>query len=205
MSRRLNLYGFSLGQMRRLFRSRDEQAVRRIHDRLATEQRHWRPEEVQQVSEIVERAISIGVPFAGLEAETYLHASAAGALAGDEQERLVTDASVYHATALEDGLWRQYGRYARPEVKAFLRGLVEGVPLFGQRAPEDEPYAAISLEKLRSFRAGLEDFREQVIYRIGRKNDPTEEDRAASEFVPEFCGWIDQIREAGRDLWYVTG
>ena len=205
MSRRLNLYGFSLGQMRRRFRSRDEQAARRIHDRLATEQHHWRPEEVRQVSEIVERAIMTGVPFAGLEAETYLHALAAGALARDEQEWLVTLASVSHATALEEGLWKRYGRYARPEIQAFLRGLVEGVPLFGQRPPDDEPYAAISLEKLHSFRAGLEDFREQVTYRVGRKKDPSEEDRAASEFVAEFCGWVDQIRGAGRDLWYVTG
>jgi hypothetical protein len=47
--------------------------------------------------------------------------------------------------------------------------------------------------------------REQVTYRVGRKKDPSEEDRAASEFVAEFCGWVDQIRDAGRDLWYVTG
>src|SRR5436305_9413490 len=80
----------------------------------------------------------------------------------DEQEWLVTDASVYHATAPEDGLWRQYGRYARSEIKAFLRDLVEGVPLFGQRPPDDAPDAAIGLEKLHSFRAGLEDFRAQV-------------------------------------------
>jgi hypothetical protein len=205
MSRRLNLYGFSMPQMRRLFRSRDEQAVRRIHDRLATEQRHWRVDEVQQVSEIVERAIMTGVPFSNLETETYLHALAAGALARDEQEWLLTYASVYHATALEEGLWEQYGKYARPEIRAFLRGLVEGVPLFGQRPPDEAPYAAISLEKLHSFRPGLEDLRDQVIYRIGRKKDPSDEDRAASEFVTEFCGWLDQIRDAGRDLWYVTG
>src|SRR4051794_35530423 len=118
MSRRLNMYGFSVGQMRRLFPSRDEQAARRIHDRLVIEQHHWRQEEVEEVSEIVERALIIGVPFAGLEAETYLHALAAGALALDEQEWLATSASVYHATALEDGIWRQYGKYARPEIKA---------------------------------------------------------------------------------------
>jgi hypothetical protein len=199
------MYGISIGQMRRLFRSRDEQAVRRIQDRLAADHPYWRADELRGVSEIIERAIMIGVPFSNLETETYLHTLAAGALALDQQEWLATTASVYHATALEDGLWRQYARYARPEIRAFLRGLVEGVPMFGQQPPADNPYAAISLEKLQSFRRGLEDLREQVTYRVARKRDPSEDDRGASAFVIDFCGWVDQIRQAGRDLWYVTG
>jgi hypothetical protein len=28
---------------------------------------------------------------------------------------------------------------------------------------------------------------------------------AASEFVTDFCEWVDQIREAGLDLWCCTG
>ncbi len=204
MSRRLNLYGFSLARMRRLFRSQDERAACRISDRLAAEHPHWLGEQTRQVPEVVERAVMTGVPFAGLGTETSLHSLAADALARDEQEWLATPASVYHASALRDGLWRQYGRYARPEIKAFLRGLVEGDPLFGQRPPEDgSSYTAVSLEKLRSFRDGLADLREQVTYRVGRKKDPTEEDRAATEFVTEFCGWVEQIQEAGRDLWFV--
>jgi len=200
------MYGFSIRQMRRLFGSRDEQAVRRIQDRLRTKQLHWRADELQEVSEVVERAIMRGIPFSDLIAEANNHCLAAGALARHEQEWLVTDASAYHASALQDGLWKQYGRHARPEIRAFLRGMVEGVPLFGrQPPPDDSAYAAISLEKLRFFQAGLEDFRQQVIYRVGRKKDPSDEDQAAVEFVTEFCGWIDEIRDAERDLWVMFG
>jgi hypothetical protein len=150
-----------------------------------------------------------GVPFAGLGEETHRHWLAAYALAGHDQEWLATPASLYDASALRDGLWRRYGRHARPEIRAFLRGLVEGVPLFGQSLPSVEEtdcpvYAAIGVEKLRSFGPGLADLREQVTYRVGKKKAPSEEDEEASEFVVEFCGWIDQIREAGLDLWYCT-
>ena len=209
MSERLNLYGFSLPRMRRLFRSQDVGAARRIRDRLASDHPHWPQEQLRAVAEVVERAVMTGVPFAGLGEETHLHWLAANALAGDEQEWLVTPASVYHASALRDGLWRRYGKYARPEVRAFLRGLVEGVPLFGQSFPSIHEtdglvYAAIGVEKLRSFGPGLADLREQVVYRAGRKKGPSDEDRAAAEFVTEFCDWIEEIREAGRDLWYST-
>ena len=137
------------------------------------------------------------------------HWLAANALAGHEQEWLVTPASVYHASALRDGLWRRYGKYARPEIRPFPQGLGEGVPLFGRTfSPVDETaclvYAAISLEKLRSFGPGLADLREQVVYRVGRKADPSDEDQAAASFITEFRDWIDQIREAGLDLWYCT-
>lgn len=203
MSERLNLYGFSLSRMRRLFRSQDLGAVDRMRDRLASGGLHRPPEEIQAVSEIIERAVMNGVPFVGLETETHRHWLAANAMAGDEQEWLATPASVYHASALADGLWPRYGRYARPEIRAFLRGLVEGVPLFGLRSPSGGPaYAAISLEKLRSFQVGLADLREQVVYRVGRKKDPDDDDMAASEFVTEFCEWVDQIREASLDLWF---
>ena len=158
------------------------------------------------VGEIVEQAIRHGIPFPDLRAETHLHALAASALAGDDQDWLVTDASHYHASALEDGLWRRFGRLARPEVKGFLRGLVEGVPLFGQEPADDgTAYAAIGLEKLRFFRKGLEDLREQVAYRVGRKGSPSEGDREAAEFIGEFCGWVDQVVEAERDLWSQFG
>jgi hypothetical protein len=209
MSERLSLYGFSLPQMRRLFRSQDLEAVNRIRDRLAGDHPHSPPGELDAAYEVIERAMMTGVPFAGLDCETHAHWLAAHALAGDGQDWLATPASVYQASALRDCLWRRYGKYARPEARAFLRGLVEGVPLFGRSFPSVEEtdclvYAAISLEKLRSFGPGLADLREQVTYRVSRKTDPSDEDRAAVEFVTEFCEWIDQIREAGLDLWYCT-
>ena len=209
MSERLNLYGFSLPRMRGLFRSQDVEAVTRMRDWLASEHPHLPPEQLRAVHEVVERAVMTGVPFADLEAETHLHWLAANALAGDEQQWLATPAGVYHASALRDGLWRRYGKYARPEIRGFLRGLVEGVPLFGRSFPPVDGtdclvYAAIGLEKLRSFGPGLADLREQVTYRIGRKKSHSEEDEEASVFVVEFCGWIDQIRDEGLDLWYCT-
>lgn len=205
MSERLNLYGFSLPRMRRLFRSQDVDVVRRLRDRMADGDPHRPREQLDAASEIVERAVTTGVPFAGLECETHAHWLAANALAGEGQEWLATSASVYHASALSDGLCRRYVKYARPEIQAFLRGLARGVPLFGQRLPsEGLLYAAVSVEKLRSFMPGLADFREQVVYRVGRKSDPADEDKEAAEFVTEFCGWIDQIQRAGMDLWYCT-
>src|SRR4051794_21355823 len=203
MSVRLNLYGFSLSRMRRLFKSQDHEAVSRIRDRMANDRSHLRRDELQGVSEILEKAVMTGVPFAGLGVETHEHWLAADALARYDQEWLCTAASGYHASAVRD-LW-PYGKHARPEIRAFLRGLVEGVPLFGQRLPSDGlVYAAISGEKLRSFEPGLADLREQVVYRAGRKKDPFDDDAAAATFVTGFCDWINQIREAGLDLWYCT-
>ncbi len=209
MSERLNLHGFSLARMRSLFGSQDEQAVGRIRTRLAIRHPHLPPADLRAATEVVERAIMSGIPFAGLGEETHVHWLAANALAGDGQEWLATPASIYHASALRDGLWRRHGRNARPEIRAFLRGLVEGVPLFGQGLPSVEEtdclvYAAVRSEKLHSFGPGLADLREQVVYRVGRKREPSAGDQEASEFVVEFCGWIDQIREAGLDLWYCT-
>ncbi len=179
--------------------------MNRIHERLAGDYSHGSESQLRAVLEIVERAIMTGVPFVGLEEETHLHSLAAYALAGDEQEWLVTDASTYHASASRDALWRQYGKHAQPEIRAFLRGLAEGIPIFGQRMqPDGAKYAAIGVEKLRSFEAGLADLREQVVYRVGRKKAPSEEDRAAAKFVTEFRGWIDRIRDAGLDLLYFT-
>src|SRR5262245_35833738 len=102
MSERLNLYGFSLPRMRRLFRSQDLGAVTRMRDRMATEHPHLPQDRLLAASETVEKAIMTGVPFAGLDTETDLHWLAANALAGDEQDWLVTPASVYHASALRD-------------------------------------------------------------------------------------------------------
>jgi hypothetical protein len=178
-------------------------AVNRIHERLAGDYSHGSESQLRAVLEIVERAIMTGVPFVGLEEETHLHSLAVYALAGYEQQWLCTDASTYHSSALRDGLWRQYGKHAQPEIRAFLKGLAEGVPIFGQRSAPDGPkYAAISVEKLRTFESGLSALREQVVYRVKRKKVPSEEDRLAAEFATEFPGWIDQIRQAGLDVFY---
>jgi len=198
----MNLIGFSMVKMRRLFRSQDEQAVRRICDHLAVAHPYWSQGQRDEIAEIVRRAVMFGVPFPGLETETYLHVLAASAFATDGQEGLGTFASVHHASASREGL-RPYVKYARPEIKAFLRGLAEGVPIFGQSLSLDGPiYAAISLEKLKVFERGLHDLRDQIVCRVEQKKKPSDEAREGAEFVTELCGWVDQIREAGMDLWY---
>jgi hypothetical protein len=203
MSRRLNLSGFSIGQMRRLFGSQEEAAILRIKERLSAETGLRQAGLTDQIGEIVERAVRFGVPFADLGEETDIHAIAARVLAEDGQKWLHTMASVYHDSALEASLWRLARRLASPPTRAFLRGLIEGVPLFGSQPSTDgSTYAAIGREKLLAFRPGLVDLREQIAYRIGRKTSPSDEDHAAVEFVTEFCQWIDEILEAERDLWF---
>ena len=97
-------------------------------------------------------------------------------------------------------------RTVRLKARAFLRGSVEGVPLFGSNTSTDgSTYAAISLEKLRYFRPGLVDLHEQIAYRVGRQPEPSDDDQAAVEFSREFCEWIDEIVDGGRDLWFDFG
>src|SRR5262249_59216782 len=122
----------------------DEEAVRRMRERLASKYAYEPPDQLQAVVEIIERAVATGVPFAGLGEETHAHWLAANALAEYDQEWLMIPACAYHSSAIRDGLWPDYGKYAGREARAFLRGLVEGVPLFGQRLPSDGlVYAAI--------------------------------------------------------------
>lgn len=206
MSRRLNLYGFSLSQMRRLCGSRDEAAIDQLRDRVASDFGYIPGERRDQLVGVVERAVLEGVPFPDLTAETSLHSLAAGLLAAHGQEWRITGASVSDASALESGLWGQYRKHASPEAKAFLRGLVEGIPLFGRQPPPDgSAYAAVGLDSLRVFQPHLRDLAELIAYRVGRKRSATEEDRAGAAFAAAFCGWVDEVVAAGRDLWFQYG
>ncbi|MDG3003575.1 hypothetical protein [Paludisphaera mucosa] len=198
MSRRLNMCGFSMAKMRSLFGSGDLQAVDRVFRGLASDLGDSFAFH-DEARRILETAIMKGVPFPGLETESQLHYKVASALTGDEQELLWTEASSYGADAMEVGFRRYARKHGSPETRAFVRGLVEGLPIFGQNLPEDgEVYAAIGLAKLRFFRPGLVDLRDQIAFRAGPKHE-------ASEFAAEFCGWIDEIIDAGLDLWYATG
>ncbi|HVS37937.1 MAG TPA: hypothetical protein VMS17_20425 [Gemmataceae bacterium] len=204
MSRRLNMWGFSLAKMRGLLGSRDRAAVQQLQYRLAEKYGYLPEEQRKAIDGSVERAVMEGVPFRELEAENFCHSVAAELLSTHGQELLFTDASDYHGTALEDGLWGQYRKHAGPETRAFLRGLMEGIPLFGSRAPTDgSAYAAISLAKLRGIQRGLRDLAEQIAYRVGRKQLASSDDKAGVEFADAFCGWVDQIVKAERDLWSV--
>lgn len=208
MSRRLNLYGFSMKRMRHLFASKDRNVVERIQDRLR--ERPGLPplpvEYVRPVVEVVERAVMSGVPFPDLVAETYVHSAAVSALAAHGQEWLITSASIFGASALEEGLWGHYRKSASPEAKAFLRGLVEGIPMFGRQSSSDgSVYAAIGLDRLRLFQPHLRDLVEVIAHRVSRERLVTDEDQAGASFAAEFCGWVDEVVAANRDLLFICG
>jgi hypothetical protein len=207
LSRRLNLYGFSMARMRLLFGSRDHQAIEKLQNELR-QRPGMQPqavEEVRPVFEVVERAILTGIPFRELDVETYVHSAAVMALAQYEQDWLITDASSYNASALEDGLWR-YRKLASDEAKAFLRGLIEGLPLFGQHASADgSVYAIIGIDRLPIFIPHLRDLAETLEYRVGKRRAATDEDHAAVAFASELCEWIEQIISENRDLLFMVG
>ena len=198
MSRRLNMSGFSIATMRSLLRSGDAEAIDRISRGLAVEYHDW-PTTPLDARSIVERAVMRGVPFDDLETETHLHYRVACALARHGQDWLDATADAYGADSLEVDFWRRVRKHGRPETRAFVRGLIEGVPMFGQGFPEEgEVYAAVPLAKLQFFRPGLIELRDLLAYRSG-------EEDATARYASEFCGWIDEIIDAGLDLWYATG
>lgn len=206
MSRRLNMYGFSLGRMRRLCGSHDEEALRLLRDEVTTSFHYLEAERRTSIMEVVEQAVTSGLPFGNLQTETSIHSVAAGLLAHYDQEWLITEASHYHASALEEGLWRGYGKLASPETRAFLPGLVEGVPMFGRQPLSDgSAYGAISFERLRAIQPGIRDLVELIAYRVGRKRKANEEEQAAAKFADEFSNWVDQIVKAERDLFFGFG
>jgi hypothetical protein len=202
----MNMSGFSLGQMRKLCGSKNEEALGQLRERIHTKYHYMDAGRRTPIAEVIERAVMSGVPFPDLQAETHVHSCAAELLALHGQDWLVTDASNYHASALEDGLWRGYGKLASPETKGFLRGLAEGLPMFGRQPPNDgSAYATVSLDRLRAFLPGLRDLAETIAYRVGRKHAANEEERAGAQFATEFCGWVDQIVAAERDLFFEFG
>lgn len=204
MSRRFNTYDFSLQQMRRLLGSGDEAALEQLHAHVAATNHH-RPAQAQQaILAVVDRAVRSGVPFPELQTETWVHAVAAESLSLHGQEwHLAGATDLEDAFALEDGLWRRYRKLASPETRAFLRGLVEGIPLFGCRPAEDgSAYGAISLDRLRVFEPGLRDLAETVAYRVGRNRDATDLDRNVAGFATGLSAWVTELVAAKRDLFF---
>jgi hypothetical protein len=206
VSRRFNKYGFSLAQMRRLFGSRDEVALQQLHTEIAARDHYRSATDQNAIIEVVDRAVMSGVPFPELQTESWVHAVAAERLSRHGQEWLYNYSSVLEdAFALEEGLWGNYRKLATPETRAFLRGLVEGIPMFGCQARESLAYGAVSLEKLRVFQPGLRDLAELIAYRVGRKKSATELDRAVVEFTAELRDFVDEIIAAERDLFFSFG
>lgn len=186
--------------------SGDESVLAELRGRIAAECGHFAPSRQVELVSIVERAVRVGTPFRDLDAETSLHSVAASLLADHRQELLVTGASVYNALALEQGLWPLARKLGTPEVKAFFRGLVEGIPLFGRQLPTDgSAYAVIPLDSLRVFLPHIRDLAEVIEFRVSRKRAPTDDDRYDVTFSAEFRGWVEEIANAERDLWFCFG
>lgn len=207
MSRRFNKYGFSLAQMRRLFGSRDETALLQLHNDIAAKYHYLDTIDQGAITEVVDRAVKSGVPFVELQTELWVHRVAAQQLGLHGQEWLYNYSSVLEdASALEVGLWGNYRKLASPETRAFLRGLVEGIPIFGRQSPEDgAAYGTVSLERLRVFQPGLRNLAEIIAYRVEHKKAPSELDRAVVGFTAEFCDWLDLIIAAEHDLFFSFG
>lgn len=197
------MYGFSLDAMRKLIGSRNDEALRQLLEKIAIEYHHLAADQRTQINHVVERAVNFGVPFPDLQQETIEHSIAAELLAQFGQEWLITDASGYHASALEEGLWREYRKLASPQTKAFLHAISKGVPIFGQQPPADGmAYAMVGLDRIRVFQPGLREFAELIAYRVNRKRTPSEEEQVGVKFAADLCGWVDEIVKAERDLFF---
>jgi hypothetical protein len=207
VSRRFNKYGFSLRQMRRLLGSRDEAALQQLKSEIALRNHFLKTEEQKAILDVVARAVMSGVPFPELQAESWIHAVAALSLGLHGQEVLMNYSSVLEdAYALEDGLWGCYRKFASAETRAFLHGLVEGIPMFGCKPPGDgSAYGAISLDRLRVFEPGFRDLAEIISYRVGRSKAATELDQNVVEFATELSAWLNQLIAAERDLFFSFG
>ena len=63
----------------------------------------------------------------------------------------------------------------------------------------------VGLDNLRVFQPHLRDLAETIAYRIGHKRSATQEDQAGASFAGEFCGWVEEVIAAGRDMWFKFG
>jgi hypothetical protein len=193
--------------MRRLFGSGDEAALHQLHNEIVVRYHYLNAKEQDAIIDVVDRAVMSGVPFPDLQTESWLHLFAAQILGLHGQEWLYNYSSVLEdAFALEDGLWVRYRKFANPETRAFLRGLIEGIPMFGCRLAEDgSAYGAISLNRLRVFQPGLCDLAEVIAYRVGRNKSANELDHSVVEFASEFSEWLNELIVAERDLFFSFG
>jgi hypothetical protein len=193
--------------MRQLFGSGDEEILEQLHQEIAEKEVYRHPKERKAIRDVVDRAVMSGVPFKDVPTESWVHAVAAEILGLHGQEWLCNYSSVLEdASALEEGLWGQYRKLATPHTRAFLHGLVEGIPLFGCQPAEDgSAYGVISLDRLRVFQPGLRDLAEVIAYRVGRDKEATEFEHNVAAFASELSEWLDQLIAAERDLFFSFG
>jgi len=160
MSYRISFSGYNHAKLRDLLGSGDAAAIARLHARIDSANRCPDPSVRQLCKEIVSRAITDGVPFDDLDAESYAHTWAALLLAEDQQIWHTTDCS-YHWTSVGE-FRRRAAQHARPDVRAFITGLNQGIGMFGQRFADTQSsyYASFELAKVVSFREGLQELRE---------------------------------------------
>lgn len=207
MSRRFSIAGFSLPHMRRLFGSHSDDARRQLHDQVAAKYGYKSEDDRNAILGVVDRALLSGVPFTDLPTETWVHAAAAVELGLYGQQWLLNYSTVLEdAYSLEEELWPRARKLASGPTRAFLHGLVEGIPLFGrQPATDGSAYGTVSLERLRIFQPGLRDLAEVIAYRVKRKREPTEQETNVVEFTAELAAWVEAIMRAERDLFFGYG
>ena len=182
--------------MRSLVGSQDAEAIVRLHTKVDVRDRN-----AEACKDIISRAINQGVPFAELDAETHVHTRAASLMAHDQQEFLFTNCD-YHWEALR--AFRTHGRkFFRPDVRAYINGLLEGLPMFGRRfVDHGSPYyASLTLPKVCGFHDGLNELRDSL-------PEPERDDDAAlglNDFLSNLIEALGKIKDAKLDCWFVTG
>lgn len=196
MSYRISLSGYRREQMRSLIGSKNVNAIERLHSKL-----NDKDPNSAAYRDIITRAINQGTPFPELEAETHIHTRVASLMAQDQQELLFTNCD-YHWDALRASR-KRIRNEARPDVRAYFTGLLEGVPIFGRRfADAGSPYyASLALAKVCGFHDGLQEYRDSL-----PEPDPDDDDAVAFlEFVATLTESLREIKDAGLDLWFQTG
>jgi len=201
MSYRISFYGFNRSQMRGLFGSHDADAITRLHERVDGENAYRNAAVRNACKNILTRAINDGVPFDDLDAETHIHTWAASLLAQDNQEWHITYCD-YHWEAVQ-AFRNRARKHARPDVRAFITGLNEGVTIFGQRfADISSPYyASFALPKIIGFHDGLQELQDSM----PASSDDDPESRGFAMFLSDLIDYLGQIKDKEMDCWFMTG
>lgn len=205
MSVRVEISGFNLSQMMSLAGSRDQELLKKLS--LYTQERSfWEPDDELDAEEqdtdpilIVERVVSIGVPFAVLDVETPNYVDVAEILSGFEQKHLGTDSNIWGARSL----WQLAQSPPYPDAAPLLEYIAAGRPVFGRRI-EASPwsYGYLSNAEVRTLRKYLP---EPAPYEVG----PPVSEKATgfveclehNDFPACLASWLKAIDEANLDLW----
>ena len=195
MSLRIELAGFKLDKMMKLFGSGDAKALKAVTDRADKlldgdfdDEDEEREEFRQQFHAAAQRAINEGIPFAGLKKEDQHHVDLAALLAQYGQKLTGLNSSGWKMQYVFPDFRKAYGRRISNPAKTLWNYLEEGRPLFGKKIDTGWGYYSyLSLEEVRTLHQALESL----------PKDPT----GVEHFLSDMIGWLKQIQDKKLDLW----